>query len=600
MSQIKIYHHRDHNNGGKFDGNCAVDTMRPFGTLFLSGIRCRFRIEEISSGLGTIWGVGIPASNNQYALKVIEDSGEYYLRVRYLNVDYDLSDFKINGDDIYEFTVKMHLGDILMYIYDRYHNLLYSKTVISTSTGSISTDNPYLGGSNSILGIIEGFHGYIFDWDCYYETSDATKYVFYKNYNSVADDVVADFFENYDGDIIGTQPADFWPERIDISGKLKKGSSAIIKQSQDKFRVQLGTSLNLNLFKYSDIKVNDTIEIQINDDVDSDDASIILNVTEIKNKIYSVTNIICEDIHCALKYVTAYNFASPIADYPWYIVMAFWWSTSPFPELEDYKWEIGVNKYISLKQILSMIIGLLQYDNLFAYEITDLLTTDSRYRFLDGTEQIVYYSHNLFHLGMIQESGCSDSTEEKVEKMYPFFKAVLNALRLTYYFEDGNIKYTVLTYGNVEKIKYFDKETEKIRNYKFYQIEAEFISNYSYRYPDMMLYYGAIYDSSDLVTVIANNIDNNFKLEEKDLIINNKLITHFWVFRRETSSYDITYIQNNDVFIDQYVSILDADLRGLKEFEEIKVRLTEDNSANYHLKEDDLIKRISKIKQESS
>lgn len=605
MEQLKIYHHRDHNNGGKFDGNCAVDTGRAFGTYYTNGVRCRFRIEEIDSGLGTIWGVGDPSNNDQYALKFVESSGEYYLRVRWLDVDYNFTSFKITGDDIYEVHVKKVLSLTLnITIFDRYHKELYYESKSNTSNEgsySMSTDNVYLGGSNDGEGIIEGFHGYIFDWDAMYTgTSDYSRYVFYEDWNSVGSNKVADFLGNYDGNIIGTQPSDFWPIRVDISKPFKKGSSAIIKYRQDKFRSEIGLSLRISLFNYADIKRHDTIEIQIDDDVTNDKASNILNVTEIKNRVYARTDIICEDIFGSLRYVSLNYFAQK--PYAYWAIDGdkFWWSTYVSVGASDFYYDATVkrNRYITMNYILEFIRGLLQYDNLFEYDKTTFLGTDSDYWQMEN-DVVIKYQYFAYHLGMLSQMGISDSTEERTQKMYSVFRDTMRALRFVYYFKDGKLLLIKLANGNTSFTKYFDEDTEKVRNYKFYQIVANIIQDLTYGYPDYDAYYAA-FTSSDIDELIANNIDDGFKLSEKELIISITLTKHFWIHRKSTTGTNLRQLSYNGgkTFIDQYADILDAELRGLKEFEEIEVRLTEDNSANFYYKEDDLIKRISKIKQE--
>ena len=87
---VQVLHYRDHHNGGKFDGDCYIDTGKNY---YNSAIRIRFKITEFDSGFQYLWGVG--SGNNQYSLKLVRDTNDYYLRVTYLDVDYDFTDYRI-------------------------------------------------------------------------------------------------------------------------------------------------------------------------------------------------------------------------------------------------------------------------------------------------------------------------------------------------------------------------------------------------------------------------------------------------------------------------------------------------------------------------
>jgi len=598
MGAIKIYHYRDHHNGGKFDGNCAVDTLNPFGSS-TSEVRCRLRINKFDSGLETIWGVGIDTGNNQYALKVVESSGKYYFRVRWLDVDYDFSAFLINDNMIYEVKViRIASSRIDILISDEYANALYYLGITNTSdetTYSISTDNIYVGSTNNSKSIEEPFTGIVYNWKLY---DPAIRYIFYKNYNSVTDSQVADLLNVYNGSIIGTQPSNFWSIRTDISGKIKDGDSAILKQKQDKFRTQIGTSANLTLFNYDEIKKGDTIEFQFGDDVGNDNASCILNVTSIKQKSYYQTDITCEDIFMGLKYLRVYALAySTLSTTKENIYL--WWSTYIYASHNDYYSGTNTtNRYISLNYILNLILCSLQYDNLVSLNITTLLSTDSGYKYLDtGVVYSINYSSLIWHIGMTQRIGASDFTEETTYKSYVFFRSILQALRITYYFSSGDIKFTVLSSPGTTLSPYILNDKEKIMNSKFYQIIAPVIEGTPGGSISPSRYYSA-YSSSDFTDRIANNVDSAFLLDEKELIIDVKLIKGFWIYRKHSAGSYLMQIENNDYFIDQYVTMLDNELRGLKQFEEKTITLTNENSEYYRSKEDDLVKQRSKIKQE--
>ena len=602
MSLLKFYKNRDHNNGGKFDGNCAVDTMQGFGTNYHYGVRCRFRPEEFDSGVQAIWGVGEVGVSDEYSLKIFESSGSYYFRVTWLDVDYDYTDFPIVCGTFYEVKVKRILAlTIVLSVKDQYANDIYYKTKTNTSdevSFSLSVSDVYIGALNSASSISLPFIGIIYDWD-YMDTStfDFLRYVFYKNYHSVDDDEVADFLNVNTADIIGIMPDDFWPEKVDISRKVKTGSSAIIKFRQDKFRTQIGNSMALTLFNYTDIKVGDTIEIQIDDDVINDKASFLLNVTKIKDKSYAVINVQCEDIYMGLKSVTMDHLAQQARSL-WVSEDNFWWSTYRNSSFDDYYWDTEVNRWISLKYIMNYIHCLLQYDNLISLDYATLLSSPSGYKFYDtGTTYTLNFSELVWHLGMLKFLGCGDYTEERVHKAYYFFRSILTALRIEYYFESGTIVYAELTYNNTPQIKYYFNEKEKITNVKFYQVKAEVIQTGTY--VDAAAYFAA-FSSGDVVTKIANNIDSNFLLSEDEIIIDYTLIKGFWIFRKHRYANTLRYIVNSDNFIDQFLTKLDNELRGLKEYETKEIPLTGQFSTNYYLKEDDLINRRSKIKQEVS
>jgi len=91
---VQVLHYRDHHNGGKFDGICYGSTQKIFVSREYP-IRIRFKIAEFDSGFQYLWGIG--SGNNQYSLKLVRHpfGGYYYLRVTYLNLDYNFSEYKI-------------------------------------------------------------------------------------------------------------------------------------------------------------------------------------------------------------------------------------------------------------------------------------------------------------------------------------------------------------------------------------------------------------------------------------------------------------------------------------------------------------------------
>ncbi len=146
-SNIRIVRYRDNHIGGKFDGNCYVNTL---WSNAKTPKRVQLKVRPFPVGEQFVWGSG--SGNNEFSLKVVNDGSDYFFRVRYLDYDYNFRDYLLNsilGEKIY---VGVYFDDSYIYLAYRdgkYGNYTYYQIVVNNSNEtsySVST-NPILLGT---------------------------------------------------------------------------------------------------------------------------------------------------------------------------------------------------------------------------------------------------------------------------------------------------------------------------------------------------------------------------------------------------------------------------------------------------------------------
>jgi hypothetical protein len=613
VNNSKIFYYRDHNNGGLFDGNTAVDTQRAFGLYSADlGVRVRFRANELESGSGTIWGVGREAENDKFQLKVVKCSEEYYLRVNYLDKSYNFYEYKINCETIYEVKVKISgngsgNGEIRLEIFDRYHTALYSENKTNNSDKdnySITENNVYIGATNDSGNPTEGFCGFIFDWDTVYaDTSDFSHFIFYKNFNGVEDNEVAESSGSYTGEIIPSVPDNFWPEKTEITTYLKEKSRLNINWKTDRYKAPVRYEMKLNIKSESlDIKENDTITIQIGEDVTNNEISAIFNIKELKYGDYYEITIICEDILQSTEKILAKHIAYYYKTY-WTYEDPKWWSLYyPTSGISgDYYYDASneSNRWFNIEYVLKTILYMLQYDNLISFDTATLKASSSDlYEEYGGSSTYITYRYLIFHQGMFKYLGINDSSKNSLQDMNEILLTMFRTLRITYYFYNGKITFRKIGYSHVTHPVNYGRKHWKERNYKFTQIDTSIIENGVTGRPDLTAYYSS-FVSDDFNDQTGSVVNSNYKLPEKKLLNNLNLPINFWIFWRESSSNMLhTFGSAGTRWLEQAAKSIDTGIRGLKKIEEIEVMLTKDNSRHYISKTDNLIENRSIITQE--
>lgn len=612
MGRVKVYHYRDHHNGGKFDGvNCYVATLNALSTYNYAGMWIRFKAEDPINTNTCLWGVGRDTSNDQWALKIHRASGNYYFRVRYLDVDYDFT-YEIEIGKIYEVLVR-HIGgyngDVVIEVWDQYHNLLFEDQQTNTSDPhySLSTNNIFIGATSwAALTAGELYKGYIYDfYTLFTSTSDILRLVFYENYGGLISNWVA---KNTWGSIaIGAAvmniTSDFWPDKTDISDYItdEAGGFSDIRYSQDQYRVPVFESTNFGLCTkdWDEIQVGDSIEIEIDSKT-----SWLFNVKKIEERNYSIKTIYLEDIFSQLINITAINIFAYYYNY-FAIGDAHWWSnyvpnTSSYAE-KEYYWDPTTERrrWFNIFYVLQLVFYMLQYDNILTISIGTIKDNNSDYLYNDSPILYKYLAFNQLVSTYLGQSASTDTySSAKADKV---FREILKCARLTYYVNTGILKYYKVSYDNesVDDDDKYDYATEEIENKKYYQVIANFLDDGADK-PDWPAYASA-FTSGDIDTITKNNLDSVNEITNPDLIETITLLKHFFIGRHFSTSDDfreISYGSTNDDFLDQLADIFDAELRNKFNREAIKTSLLPEVDEKYYRKIDDLENLTTEIKQE--
>ncbi|MBC8382545.1 MAG: hypothetical protein H8E22_01785 [Candidatus Cloacimonetes bacterium] len=596
MNNPKIYHYRDHYNGGKFDGNCKIDTgwgIHEDGNGDVNQIRIRLRIEDFDSGFQYIWGVG--SGNFQYALILVRDTNDYYFKVRYLNKDFTFPDFRIplSSKEIYTIKVKKEENPSYSIIlfryagkYDEYEDLMQD---IDPTTGSISGSNIYIGCSSDVGNNNNNFTGTIFDYDTY--NDDATplrqRLVFYEKYDGTNKDKVYDFFNHQDADITD-RPDDFWSFKKNISNYISKKGSLQNKYKESKTRKLEYTSFKFSVFDYDEITIEDTIGVYIDDKL-----SHLYRVIKIKPKIKDYINEIeCEDIFTDFE-----NFN--INSYSWYLFPAYdendpkWWSN--YVKLSgDYNYPTGTDYWVAALFLLRQAIYVLQYDNILTVTTMTCQNTESPY--YDYNSSVYrHYSLLVFPWVLLRYINRSSATDwDNCARMDDVLLDILFVLRLTYYINDGELEFHRLGYGTASfpNNKTYNREGPYEENYPQYNnVVVDICKHATEKRPDLSIF------STPITTIEDNSGDLNISDYSSDLVEDINLPAHLWL-AFEYSNVLIFFRDTADSqnFTHQLAEILDAELRGIHEYKDITILLTSEKSDKYWKRTDDIKNMKTEIK----
>jgi hypothetical protein len=614
----KILHYRDHKNGGQFDGDCYIKSKLVFADVNYP-VRVRFRLSEFESGFQYIWGIG--TGNNQYSLKIVRDTSDYYYRVTYLNVDYDFIDVRLGilseinmvtvwvdttTDRIYIKAASSKYGNTIGLDYESNtsDDVTYSIPVLGYTIGATR----YISGAETLLDPTGHFTGRIYDFETHYSADGEgqQRLVFYEKYLGSDREVVYDYFENVngDGDIIDI-PSDFWPEETDISAYVQQKTAIDIKYLRDDNLVPEYTSTKFTLFNYFEVSAGDTIAIEINDKI-----TWVLNVTKVKivgdgHKL----DVECEDILSELKEIKPFNYALPKSSY-FNTNDRKWWSN-----YEQDGLECSATTSISLFYLLKQVIYITQYDNIVTVDISNLSgSVDSLYYDYVGSINVTFsklgFSFGMFiKLNRMKSSDWDDST-----RMNDIFREILLITRLLFYVDDGAIVFDQIDSGNVSHSPIWNSEPSEIKTDRRYNslttsVCTSWGSTYNAsldvgdwgdEHPDTASY--PSFDSKDLVKLEANSLYETLsEWNSKDTVKTTNITPHLWLFIRNATTGEIRLMWNTEdsqSFLYQLAGILDDQLRRDFEMERITISLTENNSPKYQEKIDDLVKRRTEIYQE--
>ena len=517
MNNPKIYHYRNHYNGGKFDGTCKIDTGWGIHEDIegnVNQIRVRLRIEDFDNGYQYIWGVG--SGNSQYALMLVRDTNDYYFKVRDRNSIYHFTDDRIplSSEKIYSVSVykfitpspKIYLG-----LGGKY-SPGFSNSQTSVSTGTISSSDIYIGCSSDVGNNDNNFTGTIFDYDNFNDDDppDIQRLVFYEKYGGIVNsDYVKDFSNTVNGHIID-RPDDFWSFKRNISNYISEKGSIKSKCRQLDTRRLEYSSLKFGVFDYDDIKLDDTIGVYLEDKF-----SFLYRVVKITPKwIDHINEIECEDILTDLENISTKEYGTVPTTNPatWYYVEKRWWSNYVFVSGDYHNIDAFLQDYwLANQYILKQVIFILQYDNILGISTYNYHNDTSPYYNHSTSAYIDYdklaFSKNMFK--SINKSSSVDWETAETSKMDEIFLDILFVLRLTCHIDNGVMRFYKLNYdtASFSNNETYNREGPYEENYsQLNNVKVDIIPDGVDKVPDRVAYFSP-WDGDDIETIEDNSED---------------------------------------------------------------------------------------------
>ncbi len=589
MAQVKIWHYRDHHNGAKFDGNVYVNSNVALDAAdLITPVRCRFRFAEFGMGVSvkSVWGVG--NGDDAWSLKVYSTGGKYHLRIRFLDTDYDYTDLDLNTDEIYNVSIYLIATPaIVLDVRDRYNNPVYSETRASTSSGTLTTSNLFIGATSDSSGNPQQkFTGTLFDF-WYYKSSTHRKLVFYKNYGGVGDATIKDFFGNRNAAVCGTIPIDFWSAKTDISGGITDISP--LKHETDSYRTPVLTDMSFTWYGEQDIRINDTIGIE---DPVSGKQNWFYRVYRTEEQDQGLMRIYCESIFTALDQVRSDSFLNSTNTFT--TTRIDWWSnyspeffTGSNYDSTEYYYDAGVSsrRWITPIFIFKSVLHFLQYDNLLAVDVTQIANTLSD--FSDSAYTLYYKWFAISHYS-VRFAGRANKDDNDSADMSTLLRELLLVLRLTFFINDAVVTYRKVSYGTtaIANDESFDYRQNIETQRKFFQINQTRLATGTD--------YWDSWTSDDSEEISVSNISSSYKVRNSVIDVN--LTDHFIIQRHGSTSNAIAEIVPS--FLEQLANTMDCSFRRDIAYRNVKTGLTVDMNETYVRKIDDLVNQTSEIKQE--
>lgn len=557
-----MYAYDGHGHGGKFDGNCYVDSgINPVGAGF-NHVMCRFKIDPSATTTQNVFGTYNSAIPSHYRLQIMYSGGVHYLRIRYASNIFAYSDFpldeRIYNAEIYDSPGSSYLKFTLT---DSGGNILYR--AIETTTGSgTSPNNFYVGAVNYRGSALEKFKGKIYSWYCYtFDTVTAykTKLVFIENYNDVSSGYVADYYSGSNG-IIYSRPDDFWPSKTDISSRVHK-----IGRPNDT-TTKRGSHVTPKLTFYT----ND-LELEIDDVVTIENDGSIDFCYVITEKEYTYDN--------EWYYAAVHPFAllenivlDTLVESTLKSIDNFYINYTP-----DGGDTLASNR--SVRYYLKAFVYALEMDAILGNDVTGLPTT-SRY-FDYRNSQYIPFADLLYNDTLFDYFGTEESTTKQGSAMM-LLDAICDTCRLTHHLKGGDIVWEEISHA--QSLISNDDIIEKPRrpkyvDYKSTEVTVKIIPDASLQYPDLSGY-AVPFDSNDLVDNVSKDTFENIANMSYDRL---ELPANFWLYYNDSGAIrTMYYTAGSQRFTIQLKDILNAEFKVRTKRQNYKLKGIVDFAA--HLK----------------
>jgi hypothetical protein len=548
MREVKVYHHRGHGHGGKFDGNCYVTTgvTTKTGGSAQHRVMVRFKpdlsITTSQTLFGTYAGAGI-----HFRLQIVYSGGNHYLQVRHESDVFTYTKLPLE-EKIYNVEVwaKHSISKLELRVTESGSLMrLYQINDIAAAP-SLNTYPFYVGATNYAGTPVEQFTGIIYSWYAYtYDGSTITSYklVFISGYGGSSIGQVADFYGGTAG-VIQSRPDDFWSSRTDISDRIIDCGS--ITRSTSKYGTPVLEKWDFTTYDL-ELAKDDVITIEIDSSLDY-----CLVITDVGDAGLGEWKYSAVHPFTLLDGVAYETLVAKMTTSTYYRTLRNFY-TNYSPDAADVL--IG---YKSLTYYLKAFIYALELDAILSTDVSGLPTNSPYYDY--EISDAVRYSKILLNNNMCEALG-AESSDEEAKPASTLLSELCFSCRLMHYISGGKVIWMQVEHGST-LIANDDLASQpplpKVTEYNTAKLTSKILKASGGDYPDVSLYASA-FSSDDLSDVEAK--------QTFDGVINPKYTSHtipaaFWLFRNHSgTAKTMYYVSASQTFIEQLRAVLDAEFR---------------------------------------
>jgi hypothetical protein len=593
MAGARIWRYRDHDNGGKFDGACYVDTHAAPGTVndLAVQVRCRFRIgaDGPVGQTQALWGAA--DAGGEFSLNLVPSNGANIIQVRLHNCVYDVTEYPLYPDPIYEVRAGRNATPgIDVVVIDQWGNWLYSvEFPLGNPVGSLPATSYYIGAVSSASGAPQRpFHGTVFDFR--YHHTNLRCLTFYRNFGGGGDDVVKDRHGHQDGSLSGTVPSSFWPTPMDLSDHIVDIQN--IRFDTDAYRTPTFNTFHFDLVDCELPRSNDIIAIRDNA---GERWTHFFQVERLETQDLGRTRIWCRDVLEDLDNISCAVFIKPglqdeynRTDW-WNSVRPCTYTGQPGGQYRDvecfYESATSEHNWASLPYLLRLTISYLQLDRLIRPDVAMLYDLPAPYRHGGVVREFSWFAVNIH---CYNQAGSTQRTDVNGASVGDLFREILTVMRLTYAIDDGDLIFLPVAHETVEfdddRVYDIKESTESQR--KHYQVSQERL--------DQATYWDDQWTGEDVVETVANNLSANFKVVNN--VVDLTLTPHFLIRLHNNQNNEMLDI--SPPLIEQFVDRLDTEFMGDFTYRTVKTKLMLPANLYYIRKTDNLEAMSSEIKVE--
>jgi hypothetical protein len=588
MGTAQIWHYRDHDHGGYFDGsgylNCGASPATVSARLV--PVKCRFRYDEIPSTMDerSVWGFS--GDTGEYSLSIVHTTEGDYPRVRYLNMAENFTELTLYPGTIYGIEVSVTAASTLrLFMVDQWGAPMYEEEIsCSGASGSLPMASMFIGGcSKDGLTLLRPFVGTVFDF-FYHNGTDYRHLVFRKNHEGVGDTVVKDRFGHQNG-VLSGMPS-FWPVARNISNRVVDVQD--IRVETDSQRVRSFSAFHFDVVNESAIQTNDTIVIRDNDD----HVTGVYQVEKVETKSYGLLRVHCQDMLKDLDRVPASRIVSLgnstdiTRDDWWNLAVPVTYTGQTGGQYADVEYNFDLHNpedcWYSVLYLFRHFIGYLQLERLVQVDTSDLTDRACPYT-INGTGRA--YRWLAVNAYRIQQAGRTARANENGANCAELFREILFVLRVTYVLNDGDLIFTPIRHEafSIDSRYVFEESITREAQHKHYQLNQSRLGTATPWNDD--------WTEDDVTDITCNQVAPGYTLLDQ---VNDLTLTAQFLLQHH-NTVNNTLLDFSPDYLEQLVTRLDREFVGDFRFRTVKTALSISDHAAYVRKSNSLEKLTSDL-----